>query len=36
MDARVKLLGVEYALWGLGLFAAIAVVALVTALRRTR
>jgi len=36
MDARVKLLGIEYALWGLGLFAAIAVVALVAALRRAR
>lgn len=37
MDARVDLLGIEYALWGLGTFAVISVlgvVALVSALRR--
>jgi len=34
MDARVELLGVEYALWGLGLFALVGVLALIAALRR--
>ncbi|MFW7341387.1 disulfide bond formation protein B [Pollutimonas sp. H1-120] len=34
MDARVDLLGMEYALWGLGLFAVIGVMALFALLRR--
>ncbi|MBF6616301.1 disulfide bond formation protein B [Pollutimonas thiosulfatoxidans] len=34
MDARVNLLGVEYALWSLGLFVVIGVLGLVPALRR--
>jgi disulfide bond formation protein DsbB len=34
MDARVDLLGIEYALWGLGLFAAIGAMALFALLRR--
>ncbi|NYT86080.1 disulfide bond formation protein B [Pollutimonas harenae] len=36
MDARVDLLGVEYALWSLGLFLVIAVLGLATLLLRTR
>lgn len=34
MDARVNLLGIEYALWSLGLFAVIGVLALMATLRR--
>jgi len=34
MDAAVKVLGVEYALWSLGLFAAIALLALAALFRR--
>lgn len=34
MDARVHLLGVEYALWGLGLFAVLALVSAAIMLRR--
>ncbi len=34
MDAKVSLLGLEYALWGLGLFAVTAVLALAALLRR--
>ncbi|MGB6102581.1 MAG: disulfide bond formation protein B [Pusillimonas sp.] len=36
MDARVDLLGVEYALWSLGLFVLIAVLGLLALLRRAR
>ncbi|MEB2401631.1 MAG: disulfide bond formation protein B [Alcaligenaceae bacterium] len=35
LDARVELLGVEYALWGMGLFALLTVMALVAAARRS-
>ena len=34
MDARVNLLGVEYALWGLGLFAVLAIASVTAVLRR--
>jgi disulfide bond formation protein DsbB len=34
MDARVDLLGVEYSLWGLGLFIVTGVLALIALLRR--
>lgn len=36
MDARVDLLGLEYALWGLGLFAVIGVLAIATAVKSGR
>jgi len=36
MDARVDLLGIEYALWSLGLFVAITVLGLATLLYRAR
>ena len=36
MDARVSILGIEYALWSLGLFAVIAVISLFALLRRSR
>jgi disulfide bond formation protein DsbB len=35
MDARVNLLGIEYALWSLGLFVICAVLALAALLRRS-
>ena len=36
MDARVNLLGIEYALWGLGLFAAITVLSVLALLKHVR
>lgn len=36
MDARVDLLGIEYALWGLGLFAVITVLSVVALLKHVR
>jgi len=36
MDARVDLLGIEYTLWGLGLFAVITVLSVVALLKHVR